>query len=407
MLKSLKKKLTIAGLIAASINQQSSAETIITKPQIPQTIVNEANAAVERGVDFLLSTQNNDGSWTMQHEPAITSLAAMALLNSRAEGRKSKIAKSVNEARKFVLTRVQENGSIAGSKSKYVNYSTAICLSALALINNPADTEVMRNARHFLIGLQEKGKDNPKFKGGIGYGSAGPGHPDLSNTSWALEALYLTDYLDTEASGATEQDIKKSDLAWANAIKFLAAVQNIPESADEQWIVDTKKDAKNDGGFIYKPGDSKVNSKYDIESEKGLRSYGSMTYAGLKSMIYAKLKNNDYRVKAAAEWARNHYILTENPEMGPEGHYYYLQCFAKAHAALGTEVVSTPDGKQHFWRVDLIKQLLGSQKGNGSWINDANDKNGRPGRWMEAVPELVTPYSLFSLEIALGDKLGQ
>jgi len=407
MFKSLKNKLAVASLIAVSTQPFCMAEVIGTAPQIPQTIVNEANASIERGVDFLLSTQNDDGSWTMQHEPAITSLAAIALLNSRAEGRESKIKKSVEKAHAFVLTRAQENGSIAGSKSKYVNYSTAICLSGLAIINNPADTEVMRKARHFLIGLQEKGKDNPKFKGGIGYGSAGPGYPDLSNTSWALEALYLTDYLDTEASGATAQDIKKSDLAWANAIKFLAAVQNVPESADEQWIVDTKKDGKNDGGFIYKPGDSKVNSKYQIESEKGLRSYGSMTYAGLKSMIYAKLKNDDYRVKAAAEWARNHYVLTENPEMGPEGHYYYLQCFAKAHAALGTEIIETPDGKKHFWRTDIIKQLLGSQKGNGSWINDANDKDGRPGRWMEAVPELVTPYALFSLEIALGDRLGK
>jgi len=385
----------------------AKADTLIIAPTIPETLINEANASIDRGVDFLLSTQNADGSWTMQHEPAITSLAAIALFNSHSEGREEKIAASVAKARKFVLTRVQKNGSIAGSKSKYVNYSTAICLSGLAIINNPADEQVMRKARHFLIGLQEKGKDNPKFKGGIGYGSAGPGYPDLSNTSWALEALYLTDYLDTEAAGADTKDIKRSNLAWADAIKFLAAVQNVPESADEQWIVNKEKDSKNDGGFIYKPGDSKVNSKFKIEDKKGLRSYGSMTYAGLKSMIYAKLKRDDFRVKAASEWARNNYTLTENPQMGPEGHYYYLQSFAKAHAALGTDVVTTPDGKQHSWRVDLIKQLLGSQKGNGCWINDANDKNGRPGRWMEAVPELVTPYALFCLEIALGDKLGQ
>ena len=406
MIKSL-KKFTAVSLIVACTYPSLQAEVNLTAPTIPDTLVNEANSSVLRGVDYLLSTQNDDGSWTMQHEPAITSLAAVALINSRAEGRAKKIHKSVEQARTFVLTRVQENGSIAGSQSKYVNYSTAICLSALAIINNPTDTEVMRKARHFLIGLQEKGKDNPDFKGGIGYGAAGPGYPDLSNTSWALEALYLTDYLDTEASGASEGDIKRSDLAWSNAIKFLAAVQNVPESEDGQWIVNTAKDKKNDGGFIYKPGESKVNSKFELESDKGLRSYGSMTYAGLKSMIYAKLKNDDYRVKAAAEWARNHYTLTENPEMGPEGHYYYLQCFAKSHAALNIDIITTPDGKKHFWKTDLIKQLLGSQKGNGSWVNDGKDKNGQPGRWMESLPELVTPYALFSMEIALGDKLGK
>ena len=407
MLQGLKRKVTVAGLVTMSLCFQSNAEQIRTAPQIPETLVREANTSILRGVDYLLSTQNEDGSWTMQHEPAITSLAAIALLGSKADVRKDKIKKAVDAARKFVLKHVQKDGSIAGTKSKYVNYSTAICLSALAIINNPADVEIMRKARHFLIGLQDKGEKGEKYKGGIGYGSAGPGYPDLSNTSWALEALYLTDYLDTEAGGATEEDVKKSDLAWANAIKFLAAVQNVPESEDGQWVVDTSKDSKNDGGFIYKPGDSKVNSKYKIEENKGLRSYGSMTYAGLKSMIYAKLKKDDYRVKAAVEWAKNHYTLTENPEMGPEGHYYYLQCFAKAHSALGTNLITTKDGETHFWRVDLIKQLLGSQKGNGSWINDGKDKNGRPGRWMESVPELVTPYALFSLELALGDKLGK
>ena len=43
-----------------------------------------------------------------------------------------------------------------------------------------------------------------------------------------------------------------------------------------------------------------------------------MTYAGLKSMIYAGVKHDDPRVKAAYEWIQKHYTLDENPGMGAQ-----------------------------------------------------------------------------------------
>ena len=85
--------------------------------------------------------------------------------------------------------------------------------------------------------------------------------------------------------------------------------------------------------------------------------------------------------------------------MGPEGHYYYLHTFSKAHAVYGEETVKTPDGKEHSWRIDLIKELLKLQKGKGEWYNEKH------GRWWESVSELVTAYSLLSMEVALGSKI--
>ena len=66
----------------------------------------------------------------------------------------------------------------------------------------------------------------------------------------------------------------------------------------------------------------------------GLRSYASMTYAGLKSMIHAGVGPDDPRVKAAVEWLRKHYSLDENPGMGKSGLYYYYHTFAKALDAI-------------------------------------------------------------------------
>jgi squalene-hopene/tetraprenyl-beta-curcumene cyclase len=432
-------------------------------PDIPESLFLEAKSSIQRGVNYLTDTQEKNGSWLNQ--PSVTALCAVALRNSNSEQNASIRKAAVEKARKYILDHVHPDGSITPDDGSYVNYTTSICLAALAIINNPADKDVMRKARHFLIGEQIteerldflkkkfeaykkaidiliKEQDNPflagldidrkrlekvykkykdyaskdlsknnPFYGGIGYGSGGPTVPDLSNTSWALEALYLTDNLDSEAGGGNPETAKKSALAWKRAVEFLRKVQRIPESADSSWVVADGK--KFDGGFVYQPGYSKVNDKAAKNGTKmpknklgypdtpGLRSYGTMTYAGLKSMIYANLKKDDFRVKAANEWASKHYTLDENPQMGPEGHYYYLHLFSKAHAVMGDDYVTTPDGVKHNWRVDLIKKLLGLQKGKGQWYND------KSGRWWESIPQLSTAYSLIAIEVALGSKIAE
>jgi squalene-hopene/tetraprenyl-beta-curcumene cyclase len=54
-----------------------------------------------------------------------------------------------------------------------------------------------------------------------------------------------------------------------------------------------------------------------------LRSYASMTYAGLKSMIYAGLTPDDPRVKAAVAWLAKNYTLESNPGLGDAGLYIF------------------------------------------------------------------------------------
>src|SRR5437773_7160188 len=50
-------------------------------------------------------------------------------------------------------------------------------------------------------------------------------------------------------------------------------------------------------------------------------SYGSMSYAGLKSFIYANLKKDDPRVVAAVNWLKRNYSVDENPALGAQGLY--------------------------------------------------------------------------------------
>ncbi len=115
-----------------------------------------------------------------------------------------------------------------------------------------------------------------------------------------------------------------------------------------------------------------------------------MTYAGLKSMIYAGVGPNDPRVKAAIAWLQKHYDLSSNPGMGQQGLYYYYQTFAKALAAMGQDTFVDDKGNKHDWRAELVAQLAKQQREDGAWVNETT-------RWMEGDANLVTGYSLLAL----------
>jgi squalene-hopene/tetraprenyl-beta-curcumene cyclase len=122
-----------------------------------------------------------------------------------------------------------------------------------------------------------------------------------------------------------------------------------------------------------------------------MRSYGSISYAGLMSFIYAGLDANDPRVQAAITWLSENYTLDENPGLGGEGQFYYYHTMSKSLTAAKLDVLKTKDGKKVEWRDELVKKLMNIQQGDGSWINQ------KAGRWMESDPVLITCYTLMAL----------
>jgi squalene-hopene/tetraprenyl-beta-curcumene cyclase len=179
------------------------------------------------------------------------------------------------------------------------------------------------------------------------------------------------------------------DPAVQRALVFVSRAQNL-ESEHNATPFAAKY---NDGGFYYTPangGESFANKPGD--PPQALRSYGSMTYAGLKSMIYAGLTKDDPRVKAATTWLRKNYTLNANPGLGDQGLYYYYHTMAKTLHALGNEaqVFVDNDGNKHDWRAEMVAALAERQNDDGSWTNTNQ-------RWLEADPNLVTGYSLLIL----------
>lgn len=322
-------------------------------------------------VAFLRQSQAPDGSFSAQAGPGVTGLVASALLSIGVPEEDPMVRKSIE----YLLKTKKDSGGLHAEGSRHANYETCLAMMALSKINKDGKfDQVLTSAQKFVKGEQwDEGEGispkDPAF-GGAGYGSKS--RPDLSNTAFFIEALRST-------------GVAESDPAIQRALAFVNRCQNLESPAN-----DTPFASKlNDGGFYYTPANGGDSMAGKDEATGGLRSYASMTYAGLKSMLYAGVSPEDYRVKAAVKYLSKNYSVTSNPGMGPAGLYYYLQTMSKALGVMGRDSFETQDGARP-WKKDVIEQLSKTQKVDGSWTNPEP-------RWMEGDPNLVTAYALLTL----------
>ncbi len=372
-----------------------SEPTPTSAPSVPSR--DQLGAAIERGVTWLLANQNSNGWWSTPEQPAVSALVLTAL-NREPTGRFLRQRPSeLSRAYDFILGSVRPDGSI--HRGGLANYNTALCLMALASAGDPNFLPVIRNARAYLAGTQidfdEPGKLDSPFDGGVGYGSKYQ-HSDMNNTLMAIEAMRWSE-------AALPKDVAGkpvgSDLNWAAVAHFLQSCQQLPSHNPAPWV---SPDPRDRGGFVYYPGHSMAGGVTNAETGRvALRSYGSISYAGLLSYIYAKVERDDPRVTAVLDWLRANYTLEENPGMGQQGYFYYLHLMTKALSAArveALEVAASPGGVGDAgqtrvpWRREVATRLLALQQPDGSWVN-ANP------RWWETDRNLVTAYVLLSLEL--------
>lgn len=360
------------------------ASTILLKVR-DVSFQHEIQRAIDKGLASLQASQNAAGWWSTADHPAVTALALTAFQGEPTGRWRKSDSDTLKKGYAFVLSCAKPDGSIC--QRELVNYNTAISMMALLLADRSEYDPILRKARAYLVASQidlgEKGKLDTPFDGGVGYGSKG-GHSDMNNTLVALEALYHSKRLIKDQPVANGQD-----LDWAAAIHFLQSCQNLPAYNQQPWASD---DPDNKGGFVYHPQESKAGEVKLPSGKVALRSYGSISYAGLLSYIYADLKRDDQRVVAVKDWLRSHFSLEENPGMGAQGYFYYLHLMTKAMDAAGVDVLPLKDGKQVNWRKEVALRLINLQQKDGSWLNDN-------GRWWEKDPNLVTAYSVMALEI--------
>ena len=315
--------------------------------------------------------QANDGSYSAFGGPGVTALVTTGVLRN---GRTADDP-LVNRSLKYVERFVREDGGIYQEGTLYRNYETCLAILCFAEANGDGRYDrLIADADAFVKGIQwdaEEGKDesDPAF-GSAGYGKHKRG--DMSNTGFLVEALKAA------GNDANSEAIQR-------ALIFISRCQNLETEHNN-----TPHAAKvNDGGFYYTSA-AGGSSQAGETTNGGLRSYGSMTYVGLKSMIFAGVGPDDPRVKAAIQFVRKNYDLDSNPGLGDAGLYYYYHTFAKALDTLGQDEFVDDQEVVHDWRAELITELANRQRDDGSWVNENS-------RWMEGEANLVTGYALLSL----------
>jgi squalene-hopene/tetraprenyl-beta-curcumene cyclase len=365
-------KLTDWSFVLAVLGSVACVARPAVAADVPQDGPRQYEQMVSKAIDYLATKgQAEDGSYSAQTGPGITALITASILRHGRAPDDPLVAKSLKYLEKFI----QPDGGIHKPDSLYGNYET--CLAILCFTEANADgryAKVLKQAEAYVKQTQwdegEGKKPSDVEYGGAGYGNKK--RPDLSNTQFLLEALKAT------GNDENSEAVKR-------ALLFVSRCQNLETEHNT-----TPFAAKNpDGGFYYTSaagGDSMAGKT----PEGGLRSYGSMTYAGLKSMIYAGVSRDDPRVKAALKWLRMHYDVKSNPGLGESGLYYYYQTFAKTLDAVGSDEFIDADGVKHDWRAELRAELASRQQPDGSWVNPTD-------RWYEGDPSLVTGYSLLAL----------
>lgn len=338
------------------------------------------NRTVDRAVDFLKNAQEPGGGWSTAKSPGITGVALTGLLKSGRVTAKDPVGA---RALKYIEGLVNpDKKHIAGQdpRVQLLNYVTSINVMALSTADRAEKYRaVIGDATEFLKQLQwdeGEGKDRgDDFYGGAGYDSKS--RPDLSNTQFFLDALI--------AAG-----VSKDDPALKKAVVFVSRCQNLKsEHNDQPWAGKI-----NDGSFIYTASTGGVTKVLEDPKDGKLPGYGSMTYAGIKSLIYCGVDKNDPRIKTAFQWIKNNYTVDRNPGMpevrGQWALFYYYHTMAKSLDALGIDYVVDAKGMKHDWRRDITQALAKRQNDDGSFTNPAD-------RWMEGDPHLVTGYALMAL----------
>jgi squalene-hopene/tetraprenyl-beta-curcumene cyclase len=387
----LTKAICVSSIVLAGFSASAEPIDASTKER--------GRAVVDRAIEYLNTQQDpNTGGWGHNPDgpnfPAITGLVINGML---LDPRIDPSNPVVDRGLEYILSFAQMDGSI--HDGMLPTYNTAICISALSQARTHRADSALASGIAFLKTVQYHNRntggieapdfnepvaeDHPYY-GGVGYGKHG--RPDLSNLSFFLQAMH-------DAGVSTE------DPAYKRALVFLSRVQMNDETNDMHYA-----DASNQGGFIYAtvpnaesidsiPGQSQAGDMVETSPDGGsitrLRSYGSMTYSGFKSLIYADLSPDDPRITAAWRWIESNYSLEENPGMGDQGYYYFLCAMGRALDSWGADRVG-----EHDWRADLVDTLEELQQEDGSFAIKHE-------RWMEDNATLITAYALIALQHAI------
>jgi len=312
--------------------------------------------------------------------PDITAVVVVAGLTSGTRYAESpRIANGLRDLEFFLR---DETARVPGGRETFV-LSFALMAIVEANENGRYDRLIARTVRRLKAAQwdQTQGceESDPCF-GGTGYKPSAP--PDLYHTSLAIEAL-------------SRAGVPAHDASMQRAVLFVSRCQSF---ANKRNLLVSLNAAHDRGGFSITPA-GLDESNGEQPADDSVQPYGSLTCAGLKSLIYCGVSKEDDRVVAAIDWLRRNYTLVANPGMpDPRCRLYdYWFSLATAMTVLGENVIVDANNVRHDWRRELARVLAAEQQPDGCWLNPLESDSFR-----EAHPAVTTSLALMTLSRIVG-----
>lgn len=339
-------------------------------------------AAVARGLRWLASVQNNDGSWSLKSygknsrgDAAGTSLALLPFLGAGQTHESGIYRENVAKGLAWLIdhqldngdlreglrpnTRKNRNELVKGLESNYGMYAhgqaTIVLSEALALTGDQTLAEPTQLAIDFIQESQYEG-------GGWRYKphNASSNRKEVGDTSvfgWQLMALH--------SARAPNMGIEVDDDVMKLADYYLDRA-----SANEEWLEDSDYPAREGSLYQYMPGDDDPTK--------------TMTAEAILCRMYLGWERDDPRIMTAVKWLQEEHP----PDEGRPNMYYWYY---------GTQVFHHYGGKRwEKWNATMRELLLRSQEKKG---RNAGSWNSRDFRYGGVSRIYLTSLAVCTLEV--------
>jgi squalene-hopene/tetraprenyl-beta-curcumene cyclase len=331
--------------------------------------------AVAAGLEWLQTTQENDGSWSYgEHGPnvGVTSLCVLALAQTGSPLEDPALEASTG----FLVDRAEADGRICSAGCGWATYETSLAATALHMTRNADFSTAVSAAVDWLI--SSRNDENQVYS--LGLACSDP------SACWAHGGW---GYTNSNVAFPGEDDRGDSPYVWSDLSNTQFAILALEETTEGGWYdADTEawvwRCQDPEGGFGYMPTGA--------ERTWGQESFGSMTAAGIWALLALGVEPQDARLCQAIDWLEANFSVEENPRHGADRHYYYLWTVARALRRLDEVggLLERPELARR-WRDEITEYLVAEQWEDGRWRNE-DDVN-------TVVPAdaLVTAYALNAL----------
>ena len=261
-----------------------------------------------RGLRFLQTTQNEDGTWSdtsYGSQPGVLGMAVLAFLSRGDDPEFGTFSKSLKKAIQQILNKQNKETGYIGTSMYNHGFATLALAEYYGLTNETNIGPALKKATNLIVSAQ---KTNPK-----GAWRYSPDSKDADTTVTGAQMVALF--------AARNAGIEVPDQAISKGKKFLLECQ------DER------------GGFGY-TGNSGAN----------------LPRTAIGSLILALDKDtNSDEFKSSIEYLR------ENSRYGDQGHKFY-SLYYTAQA-----MFRSTDEDWEKWNLENVRQLQAKQLDNGSW----------------------------------------